>query len=132
MNYFSCSGGSGVDPTKSSLGHIVRSGAFSRNVDTLFFMLGWAQCRFMKKQGGTRYVELVFLGPGGYADHVVGSSASGAQNVDAIFHSRVGPVRIPEKACQDMSCCSHKNILGHITPNLWFCIWCDLRVTNAF
>jgi hypothetical protein len=41
MNYFSCSGGSGVDPTKSSSGHIVQSGASeARNIDTLFSCLG--------------------------------------------------------------------------------------------
>jgi hypothetical protein len=40
---------------------------------------------FDKKHAGTRYAELVFLHPVGYADHVVHSGAFGVQNIDALF-----------------------------------------------
>jgi hypothetical protein len=41
-------------------------------------MLGWPGCIFDEKRAGTRYTELLFLHPVGYAGHVVDSSASGA------------------------------------------------------
>jgi hypothetical protein len=59
--------------------HLVHSGASrARNVDTLFFVLGWHWCGFHKKHVGTSYVELLFLHPVGYAGHVVHSGASEA------------------------------------------------------
>jgi hypothetical protein len=45
-----------------SAGHIVYFGTSrARNVDTLFFMIGCAQCCFHNKHAGTRYAELVFF-----------------------------------------------------------------------
>jgi hypothetical protein len=42
--------------------HVVHSLASGvRNVDTLFFMAEWVQCRFHKKRIGIDYAELVFL-----------------------------------------------------------------------
>jgi hypothetical protein len=32
----------------------------ARNINALFFMLGWARCDFQKKHTRTRYAELVF------------------------------------------------------------------------
>jgi hypothetical protein len=71
-------------------------------VDTLFFMLRWARCRFHKKRDGTRYAELVFLHLVGSAGHVVHNNASGVRIVDAlIFHACVGLVQFPQKARRD-------------------------------
>jgi hypothetical protein len=55
--------------------HFVASRA--RNVDALFFMLGWDWYRLEKKHAGTSYDELVFLHPMGSTDHVVPSGAFG-------------------------------------------------------
>jgi hypothetical protein len=48
-------------------------------------MLGWNQCGFHKKRGGTRYAKLVFLDPVGSTGHVAHSGASRARNIDALF-----------------------------------------------
>jgi hypothetical protein len=34
-----------------------------RNIDGLFFVLGWDWCRFDIKHAGTHYAELMFLHP---------------------------------------------------------------------
>jgi hypothetical protein len=63
--------------------HCVTSGA--RNVDAVFFMLGWYRYEYHKKRVGTSYVKLVFLHPVVSAGHVVHCGAFGAQNVDTLF-----------------------------------------------
>jgi hypothetical protein len=69
-----------------SAGHVVHSGmSGARNVNALFFMIGWVRCSFHKKHAGTCYAELVFLHHVGSVDHVVHSGASGAQNVNTLF-----------------------------------------------
>jgi hypothetical protein len=86
-----------------STGHIVHSGASgARNVNALFFMLGWDQYEFHKNRVGTHYAELVFLRPMQFVGHVVDSGASGLRNIDALFFILgVGPIRIQQKARWD-------------------------------
>jgi hypothetical protein len=98
-HYFSYSGGPGAVSIKSapghvmpklcflhpvrSVGHVVHSGASGpRNIEALFFMLGWYRYRFNKKCIGTGYTRLVYLFPLGSMAHIV---HSGAQNIDALF-----------------------------------------------
>jgi hypothetical protein len=55
----------------------VHSAAFrARNIDTLFFILGWDQYGFDKKRVETHYTDLVFLHPVGSTGLVVYSGAS--------------------------------------------------------
>jgi hypothetical protein len=75
-----------------------------------FFILGWDEIRFDKKRAWTRYAEHVILHLVGFVGHVVHSSASGAQNIDALF-LMLGWDRY-----------------GYVTPNLCFYIWWDISV----
>jgi hypothetical protein len=59
--------------------------SWGRNVEALYFMLGWTRCGFYKKRAGTHYAELAFLHPVGSTSHMVHFSASRAP---------VGPVWI--------------------------------------
>jgi hypothetical protein len=93
----------------------------AQNIDALFFILGLDRYGFNKKHARTRYAELVFSHPTGFAFNVVHSGASGdmlrrtcvlasggicvsrsacrcvrgVKHRCTIFHARVGPVQIP-------------------------------------
>jgi hypothetical protein len=68
------------------VGHVVHFGASGpRNIDAIFFMLGWDRYRFCKNHARTRYAELVFLHPVGCASHVEHCGATGPQNINALF-----------------------------------------------
>jgi hypothetical protein len=60
-------------------GHVLHSGASrARNIETLYFILRWAQCESHKKRTGTHYVELVFLHLVWSMGHVVRAGSSGS------------------------------------------------------
>jgi hypothetical protein len=57
--------------TLGSLGHVVHSGASEeRNVDTLFFMLGWDRYGIHKNCVGTHYAELLFMDRESYTQYL--------------------------------------------------------------
>jgi hypothetical protein len=72
-----------------------------------FFLLRLDQYGFHKKHVETHYAELVFLHLMGSAGHIVHTSASGMQNVDALF-SILGWAK----------CSFHINMAGLITTKL--------------
>jgi hypothetical protein len=103
-HYFSCSGETGTDSTKSaprnvttnmgllhpvgSAGYIVHFGVSrAQNVDAPCFMLAWAQCGCHKKHSETCYVELVFLHLEGSTGHVVHSGLRHETSMHC-FHAR--------------------------------------------
>jgi hypothetical protein len=68
-----------------SVSHVVHSCASgARNIDVLFFMIGWAWCGFHKNRRDTLRCTCV-LHPVGSTDHVVNPSASGLENINALF-----------------------------------------------
>jgi hypothetical protein len=67
------------------VGPVVNSGVSgARNVDVLFFLLGWDQYIYHKKHGRTRYAKLVFLHLVRSVGPIVNSGASRARNVNAL------------------------------------------------
>jgi hypothetical protein len=81
-------------------------------------MLGWDPNGFHKKHARARYAERVFLHPLGSSVHVVDSGVSGRGTSMHYFSCAGGTGKD-----------STKVKLGHVTPNLCFCIRWDLLVT---
>jgi hypothetical protein len=132
--YFSCSCGNGTDSRKSAAGHITpnfflhplgsvghvepcgASGA--RNIDALFFLLGWHLYRFHKKHVGTPYAKFVFLhsrksalghitlnfcfaSGGTHGSRIALRCVRGVKRRCTIFLARVGPGQILENVHRD-------------------------------
>jgi hypothetical protein len=94
-----------------STGHVVHSDACgARNLDVLFFILGWELFGFHKKCARTSYTKFLFFHPMESTGHVVHSSASWARNVMYYFSSSGGTGKD-----------STKSTPGHDTLNL--CFW---------
>jgi hypothetical protein len=92
--------------------HVVHSSAFRpRNVDALFFLLGWAQYGSDKKRTGKRGSEPVFLHPVGSAGNVVHYGAFRREMLMHYFSLSGGPGVV-----------SIKSAMGHVTSNLCFYI----------
>jgi hypothetical protein len=95
----------------SSAGHLVHSSPSGpRNIDALYFILGWDWDGFDKMRAGTRYAELVFLNPVGSAGHVMHSVASETPNVNTLFSCSSGTESNSTQSAPE-----------HIKPNLCFC-----------
>jgi hypothetical protein len=77
------------------MGHVVHSDATgARNIDTLFFMLGWAWYGFHKKCDGTHDAILAFFASG----RICGSRSAfrfirAVKRRPTIFPPQVGPMQ---------------------------------------
>jgi hypothetical protein len=81
--------------------HVVHSGA--RNVEALFFMLGWAWYAFHKKARQDTLCRTSIFALGGICRSCSAfQSFRGVNHRFTIVHARVGQVRIPEKVRRDM------------------------------
>jgi hypothetical protein len=90
-----------------------------RNIEALFFKLGWARYGSWEKRDWTRFTELVFLHLVRSSSHVMCFRASGAWNIDALFFI-LGWAR----------CRYHK--MRTWTPYAkFFFIQCDLRIMHC-
>jgi hypothetical protein len=75
-----------------------------RNINALFFLLGWDQYGFHIKRVGTPYAELVFLHRAVSVGHIVHSGASGAQMLTHYFSCLGGTGAVSIKARWDWLC----------------------------
>jgi hypothetical protein len=119
-------------------GHVLHCAASeARNIDALFFMLGWDHYGFQKQHNETRYAELVFyirwdlratyylpLRPGRKTSMHYFSCSAGTGTVST--KSVMG--HVTPNLCLCIGKDSRNSAMGHVTPNLHFCIRWDLRV----
>jgi hypothetical protein len=91
-----------------------------QNINTPFFILLWGRCGSHKRRLGTCYAKLMFLHPARSIGQIACFGASVVQNINTLF-------LMLGWACAG----STRSVPGHVTPNLCFCILCDLEVMQC-
>jgi hypothetical protein len=88
-----------------SAGHIVHSCVSEvRNVNALFFKLGWARCGFYKKRIKTHYAELAFLHPVGSVGLILHFIVSRVRTSVHSFSCSSGPSAVSIKSAPGRGC----------------------------
>jgi hypothetical protein len=136
-----------------SAGHVMHYGASGTwNIDTIFFMLGWNRYSLHKKKVGTHYTKLVFcMLRITKCRHTIFQARVGQLQIRqemrwdtlrwtcvfayyGICGSRsafwcVWTPNLYFSCSSGLSAVFVKSASRHVTQNLCFCIWWDLRVT---
>jgi hypothetical protein len=94
-------------------------------------MLGWAWCGFHKKRIRTCYCQTCVFASGGNCGSCSAFQWVQTQNVDALLFLGCETLRHYLSCSGGPEVISIKSAPGHVTPNLSFCIWWDLRVTKC-
>jgi hypothetical protein len=99
-----------------SAGHVMHcSASMVRNIDALFFMIGWDRYRFQQKRTETHNAELVFCIRWDLRVTYNILLCLGCKTLTHYFSCSGGT-----------GMDSTKSVLGHFMPNLCFCIRWDL------
>jgi hypothetical protein len=135
MHYFSCSGGTGTDLTKSAPGHVMPNMCFfcirwdlrvtlcisvhpDHEKTTYYFSCSGGTSTDLKKAQQDTLRRTCVFASGGICRSHMHFGASGARNIDALFSC-------PGGNDTDLT----KSTSGHVMPNLCFWIRWDLQVT---
>jgi hypothetical protein len=144
-HYLSCSSRPRADPKKCVIGHVVSNLCFlysvwstdhvlclgvsrERNVDTLFFILGWACCVSEKASRDTLRQTCLFASSTVYGLHSVFGCVRGMKHRHNNFYALMGPVRILEKTQRDTLRWTCIFASGTIRGSCsWFCHVQDMK-----